>query len=150
MTGQAALPYAGTSGWTSSQASYDRVINEDSSGVTNKRQKDALHHLSLARHAGLTWRELATTLNLHHGQVSAVLSVLHKTGQIARLSDRRNRCSVYVLPNFIEDRTTENHGNVKVNRKIQAINDLVFKLWVNDEIALHAYQELKKVIDAND
>jgi hypothetical protein len=49
----------------------------------------------------MTWKELGDTHDWHHGQVSGVLSVLHKAGFIARLSETRNRCAVYVSPEFV-------------------------------------------------
>jgi hypothetical protein len=39
-----------------------------------------------------------------------VLSDLHKAGRIARLTEERNRCKVYVLPEYVNGRETEPHG----------------------------------------
>jgi hypothetical protein len=47
---------------------------------------------------------------MHHGQASGALSVLHKEGRIARLTERRNRCAVYVLPEYVQGRETSPHG----------------------------------------
>jgi hypothetical protein len=49
---------------------------------------------------------------LHHGRVSGALSVLHKVGKLARLHETRDKCKVYVLPEFVNDRQTEPHGVV--------------------------------------
>lgn len=105
------LPYAGTSGWSGSQASRERAEAADTDGTTKGRQKAALAALGARGNLGLTWKELADRLGLHHGQASGVLSGLHKAGRIARLATgRRQRSSVYVLPEYVEGRTTAPHG----------------------------------------
>jgi hypothetical protein len=97
-------PYAGTSGWSGSNASKDRAISEDANGTTSHRQNTALNHLFDSGYIGLTWKELAELEGWHHGQASGVLSVLNHAGFIVRLSVRRNRCSIYVMPKYIADR----------------------------------------------
>ena len=99
-------PYAGTSGWKGSEASHDRVIEDDADGTTSKRQKQTLLSLGAAGVNGLTWKELSEITGWHHGQSSGCLSVLHLEGMVARLKDRRNRCSIYVLPAFVTGRKT--------------------------------------------
>jgi hypothetical protein len=101
---QAVLPYAGTSGWSGSNTSKDRAITEDANGTTSHRQNTALNNLFDAGYLGLTWKELAELEGWHHGQASGVLSVLNHAGFIVRLSERRNRCSVYVMPKYINGR----------------------------------------------
>lgn len=91
-------PYAGTSGWRGSEASHDRVVEDDSTGVTTKRQNQALRDLAEAQWRGLTWKELGDLHGWHAGQSSGCLSVLHLEGLVVRLKQRRNRCSIYVLP----------------------------------------------------
>lgn len=104
------LPYAGTSGWSGSSTSEERALNEDASGVTARRQHDTIHALGGAAERGLTWRELAGFYGWHHGQASGSLSTLHKGGRIARLTEKRDRCKVYVLHEYVNERPTEDHG----------------------------------------
>lgn len=104
------LPYAGTSGWSGSDTSHERALEADSSGVTGRRQRDALAYLDGAGPWGVTWQELGAAMGAHHGTASGVLSVLHKAGRIARLAERRNRCKIYVLPEHVNGRETERHG----------------------------------------
>lgn len=104
------LPYAGTSGWSGSEASRDRAEAEDSTGVTSKRQRAVVEALRKRGPGGGTWLELAMALRLHHGQISGPLSVLHKEGFVARLTEQRGKCSVYVLPEFVEGRATKPQG----------------------------------------
>lgn len=99
-------PYAGTSGWKGSEASHDRVIQDDADGTTSKRQKETLVSLGAAGIRGLTWKELGEVYGWHAGQSSGCLSVLHLEGMVARLKERRNRCSIYVLPAFVNGRET--------------------------------------------
>ena len=107
------VPYNGTSGWSGSDSSEERARVQDSDGTTGKRQGAALTYLANRGKHGATWRELAEALGLHHGSASGVLSVLHLTERIARLKDTRNRCKVYVLPEFIDSRKVENRQKKK-------------------------------------
>lgn len=107
------LPYNGTSGFSGSETSKKRALNNDASGQTARRQRQTLALLDSYQASGLTWKELASLLNLHHGSASGVLSVLHKTGHIARLKQIRGGCKVYVLNSWILGRETERHGKKK-------------------------------------
>jgi hypothetical protein len=46
------------------------------------------------------WSDLAGILNLHHGQISSVLSNLHHAGVIFQTLTPRNRCLPYVHGKF--------------------------------------------------
>lgn len=111
------LPYAGTSGWSGSDTSRARALEADASGVTGRRQRDTLALLDRVGPWGVTWAELSRLLGCHHGTASGVLSVLHKTGRIARLAERRDRCKVYVRPEYVSDRETEPHGRRTVETR---------------------------------
>ena len=45
--------------------------------------------------------------------------MLHKEGKICRLTDTRNRCSVYVLPQFVNARPISKHGRIKNDTKVR-------------------------------
>lgn len=111
MSDEAIKPYAGTSGWSGSQASEERARDEDSSGVTARRQREVLRLVERQGAHGATVKEVRTTLGLHHGQASGPLSVLHKTGVLARLHEKRGRCHVYVHPDFILGRDVDTPGS---------------------------------------
>lgn len=100
-------PYNGTSGWSGSDTSAVRALNDDKSGATGKRQRETLEWLEHMATIGGTWKELAAEFGWHHGQASGVLSVLHKEGLIVRLKESRQRCKVYVAPKFVFARSTE-------------------------------------------
>lgn len=105
--GLPALPYRGTSGHSGTDTSKERASRLDKSGKTAQTQKKVLNILEQMRDYGVTWKELADWLQLHHGTVSGALSVLHKTGYISRLKDKRNGCKVYVMPNYVSGRIVE-------------------------------------------
>ncbi|UVK61370.1 winged helix-turn-helix DNA binding domain protein [Microbacterium phage Gingerbug] len=109
MTG-GALMYGGTEGSSGSDASHERAAREARDGTATARQTVLLDSLAGAGAEGLTWRELGTATGLHHGQVTGGLSNLHKAGMIARLTVKRGRCSVYVLPEHVDGRTTVAQG----------------------------------------
>jgi len=53
-------------------------------------------------------RDIAT--DHHHGTLSGSLSNLHRDGELALLNDKRNRCRIYVLPEFVNGRDVRPHG----------------------------------------
>ena len=111
MTEPPQLPYeeadgTATAGWSGSDTSHERATREAADGTASARQRRALLHLRRFDSVGVTWRELADMEGWHHGQSSGVLSVLHKTGRIARLKERRQRSQVYVLPQYVGGRET--------------------------------------------
>jgi hypothetical protein len=97
-------PYAGTSGWSGSDTSRERAIEQDRNGTTGLRQSQTLLHVRHQAERGLTWKELSEITNWHHGSSSGALSVLHKAGVLVRLTERRNRCAIYVSPEFRNNR----------------------------------------------
>lgn len=103
-------PYNGTSGWSGTDTSRDRAIESDTSGDTASRQRQTIGHLYLMGEEGMTWKELADITGWHHGQTSGALSVLHKAGKICRLMEKRNKCRVYVLPEYVNGRQTDEQG----------------------------------------
>lgn len=106
---EAELPYAGTEGYAGSDTSRERAIREAVDGTASKRQRFILILAGRAQEKGITVAELRDA-SLHHGRVSGALSVLHKTGKLARLTESRDRCKVYVLPQYVNGRPIEAHG----------------------------------------
>lgn len=109
-TGSPVLPYAGTSGWSGSDTSRERAERDDVDGTTSRRQGRVIFALANEGVLGMTVKELRAEFGWHHGQASGVLSVLHKVGSIDRLVERRDRCAVYVLPQFRLGRDTVSQG----------------------------------------
>jgi len=103
------LPYGGTSGWSGSETSRERAICADRSGATSERQRHVVDLLASRAAAGMTWRDLSIVTGWHHGTASGALSVLHKAGVICRLDERRDRCAIYVHPDHVHGRTTQEH-----------------------------------------
>lgn len=89
------LPYAGTEGFVARPASEERARRNATDGTSRDRQRQVLHYLRY-RPDGLTWVELGGALQLHHGQISSTLSVLHKSGQLFQLRVKRGRSHPYV------------------------------------------------------
>ncbi len=110
MSDEAVLPYAGTSGHSGGATSEERARADDQSGATKLRQANTLMALNNAGTQGMTWKELADQTGWHHGKASGALSNLHVAEKVARLTERRDRCFVYVLPEFVRDRPTQRQG----------------------------------------
>lgn len=102
-------PYAGTSGHSGSSTSRERAERRDASGLTGGIQKSVYDLARREGADGITVAEARGILDAHHGTVSGALSVLHMEGILERLSERRNRCQVYVLPENVNDRETVPH-----------------------------------------
>lgn len=115
------LPFNGTSGWAGSTASQERQMFIDESGETTKRQQAVINELRSAGAYGAIWRDIALALGLHHGQASAALSVLHREGVIARLNEKRNKCSIYVLPEFVNGRSVSDSAKTQASINANAI-----------------------------
>jgi len=94
------VPYNGTAGWSGTDTSKQRAIDNINSGRELNNQQLALHLLKKAGLNGLTWKELSTATGWHHGTASGVLSVLHKSRAIIRTIKKRDRCKVYVHQDF--------------------------------------------------
>jgi hypothetical protein len=62
---------------------------------------------------GVTVVDMRRMFSWHHGQASSALTNLHKAGRIVRLAEKRDRCKVYVLPEHVLGRTTEEMGHNK-------------------------------------
>jgi hypothetical protein len=97
------MPYNGTAGWSGTDTSQQRALDNIHSGQEENNQQKALRLLKLRGTAGLTWKELSEKTGWHHGTASGVLSVLHLSGAIVRTYTVRNKCKVYVHQNFKDE-----------------------------------------------
>jgi hypothetical protein len=97
------VPYNGTAGWSGTDTSQQRALDNIHSGRELNNQQKALHLLKHMGKLGLTWKELAQETGWHHGTASGILSVLHMSGAIVRTYTVRNKCKVYVHQNFKDE-----------------------------------------------
>lgn len=131
MSGSPVLPYGGednpNSGYSAGvNTSQERAEGEDRDGTTARRQQSVLRLLDHQGSYGATWRDVAGAYGYHHGQASSALSGLHKAGKIARLTERRDRCHVYVLPEHVGGRETQEQGR---NRQLRYTRDDMAEAW---------------------
>lgn len=70
-------------------------------------------------HTGMTVHEIAAHFDpdteAHHGDISGTLSMLHRDLVLARLTEKREGCKVYVHRDFLDSRPCEAQGR-GVNR----------------------------------
>ena len=100
-------PYKGTAGWSGTDTSKARAINNIASGQEANNQVRALSYLKLAGVNGMTWKELSEGTGWHHVNTSGILSVLHQSGAIVRSVKVRNRCKIYVHQDYKDQVTHE-------------------------------------------
>lgn len=86
--------------------------------IIQGRSETILDMLAVSGTVGVTWKEVADHLNVHHGSASSVLSNLHRDGQVVRLVDKREGSSIYVLPKFVNGRAKVSY---KANKKIEKV-----------------------------
>jgi hypothetical protein len=101
------VPYNGTAGWSGTDTSKLRAVENLVSGREENHQQLALRILKSRGTEGATWKELAIDTGWHHGTASGILSVLHQSGAIVRLYTVRNRCKVYVHQNYKDEVRSE-------------------------------------------
>lgn len=94
-------------GHSGTDTSKERAEREASNGTATMRQKLLTIYLHNRAEKGLTWSEVADFLEVHHGSASSLLTNMHKQGRIVRLSEKRNKSKVYVLPEYTNGRDTE-------------------------------------------
>lgn len=96
------LPYAGSSGWSGSEASRERAEERDSDGRTTRLQSEVERYVSRLGVPGATIAEAREAFpEHHHGSLSGTLTALHKDGRLLRLTEKRGKCSVYINPRFL-------------------------------------------------
>jgi hypothetical protein len=95
---------AGHSGTTTSR---DRAVSEAKSGKAVHVQSEVLSVASRCREDGVTIAELRTIYRgiHHHGSLSSALTNLHRTGLLVCLTEKRDRCHVYVRPEYANGRS---------------------------------------------
>lgn len=124
-----ALPYGGdtnpNSGFAGSDTSRARAREADLSGLTGVRQRETVRLLTFRGERGITWRELAELTGWHHGTCSGSLSNLHKVGRIARLTEKRGRCKVYVTVADVGDRETERPGRTSTGNLLSTSMEFI-------------------------
>lgn len=121
---QGELTYAGTSGHSGTDTSRDRAARQDNDGTTGRIQRMVQRALSIAGERGMTVAELRHYIkDAHHGQVSSALTNLHRAGKIVRLSEKRDRCKVYVLRGYEAGRREEK-PTVKGGRRDDRLADV--------------------------
>lgn len=130
-----ATPYAGSSGWSGSETSKERADLADASGLTGHRDAGTLDALKAAGPDGVTWGELADAHALHHGEASAALSRLHRVGMIRRLTKKRGRSQIYVLPSHVDGRATSPYRPNVRKQQIVALLDMLDDLIATNRLA---------------
>lgn len=90
-----------------------------------------------ATYRGLNVAELRERLPQHHGHISGALSLLHRDMKIARLTEKREGCKVYVHPDFLDGRKAEPQGYGTLSK--QEIEDLValrdfVDYWLEEDV----------------
>lgn len=102
-----------TGGHSGGSTSHERAVREVQDGTLTGRLSGVREIAWAEGRRGITVSEVRHTLRLHHGQASSALSNLHRTGHLARLAERRNGCFVYVVPEQVCDRPTQEPGRVR-------------------------------------
>lgn len=142
-------PYAGASGGGSDSSGDSDATTRylDDANVTSAVQRGVYLRVRAAGAEGATVAEIRENSTLgHHGRVSSALSTLHLRGHLAMLHESRNRCRVYVLPQYVSGRETVEHGSNKPKAPLPegmaSVTDLAAFTSMLDRAGIaHAEQE---------
>jgi len=148
--------YANTLGSVNRETSKKRTTREQAW----KNAEQVINLLHKAGTYGMTWKQLGHITGLHHGQISGLLSNMHRAGLVAQLRIRRDGCHPYIaahfipeLPNaevFIEPVTTQ-AGRVRT--RLNLLMDLLEQCsedgWVGESLInlQIQYKEMVKEIE---
>jgi hypothetical protein len=127
--------YNGTYGSVQREGSITRELTERESGKMSRRAELVLKVLYDTHGAlGATWEQLGADLALHHGQISGVLSNLHKRGLIFCLAYRvNNEKSHRYIHNafrdfFPEDKRIDTPVQTKAGKRKAALERVLAEL----------------------
>lgn len=150
---EAITPYpeqdgAATSGWSGSEASQERAVSNDRSGRTKKLQNIVLQYVESGGVVGRTIADVRKALpDHHHGTLSGALSALHKAGKVARLTEKRNRCSVYVIPSKVGTREVSQVGcRRKVNQFREGWDAATFEAWAQGYLSDAQVEKMLQIV----
>jgi DNA-binding transcriptional regulator GbsR (MarR family) len=92
--------YNGTAGYVNRPASKERAIRQRENKVLSDQAQRVLYLLNYAGKDGMTWREIGEALDLHHGQISGLLSNMHQKEMVFSVIQIRDRCHPYVHKHY--------------------------------------------------
>jgi hypothetical protein len=143
--------YNGTAGYVNRPASKDRALRQRETKVLSDQAKKVLDMLNYAGRDGMTWRELGDALDLHHGQISGLLSNMHQKAMIFSLAQIRDRCHPYIhkdYRSYYKDKEVYDQParTSKVTNR-ETITDLMqaIKRCQEDNYNLHAVEALNRL-----
>jgi hypothetical protein len=90
-----------SAGWSGTDTS------KDGEPLRAESQKQALAVLQEAGYVGATVVDVRHITGMHHGMASGALSVLHKRGYLVRLTQKRDRCRIYVVADLCHGRDAD-------------------------------------------
>lgn len=102
-----ALTYGGTEGHNQSSGSIDRATDPDALSKAARSQRLILAHLAQVGERGTTCHEAEPVVMLTHETYTGSRANLHKAGRVVRLTEKRERRGVYVLPEHVAGRDIE-------------------------------------------
>lgn len=112
----------GTVGSSGSSTSAERAVAE----TLSPRRAKVYAFVSSKGAWGATVAEVERGLGIGHGSASGALTVLHRGGDLTRLTWRRNRQEVYVLPQHVNGREEApyrpNTGKARIAELEQALS----------------------------
>lgn len=128
-----ALEYDRTEGHNAAPASVERAERRAADGTASQVQVLILGDLQRRGFLGSTCHEAEARLGISHESYTGARTNLHRRGDVMRLTERRDRRHVYVLPEFRSSREVSpfrpNHGHRSTDPSVLAAADRV-SAWV--------------------
>ena len=133
--------YNGTSGSVPRDTSVQREQHERETGKTSLRAERFMGLLENSGAYGLTWRDLQTRyrqrygVELHHGQISGMLSNLHKDGSVFTTTVlKRQNCLAYLPFSarhwFADEQRHDYPAQTKAGIRKDALEQVLFSVRI--------------------
>lgn len=137
------------SGHAGNATSIERAQFADASGLTGKRQRVTYEVVKQAASEGITCGELEDQMEWGHGVASSALTHLHRAGFVLRLTHRRKKQEIYVIPDYRNNRE-ESPYRPRMDRQHPKFltKEQVLAAMMDAGVDESFYPEVRKVIEA--
>jgi hypothetical protein len=113
-----------------------------------KRQAEVYALLATHTTKGLTVREVEEWLGVAHGPANFALTMLHRSGHVARLRERRKGQHVHVLKGYVEGREEFAYRpRLARPRPKDLTKDQVLAVMMDAGVDEYLYPEVRKILE---
>lgn len=113
-----------------------------------KRQAEVYALLATHTTKGMTVREVEEWLGIRHGPANFALTMLHRSGRVARLRERRKGQHVHVLKGYAEGREESPYRPRQARPSPKDMTkDEVLAVMMDAGVDEYLYPEVRKILE---